>query len=135
MPRIARGPEGAAEAVLRPTGEPEAPLEAAAAAAGEFAAPPIKTMTSLPETRVVIRQQAIEVQHEARAARGFGGEHGIHAAGADVDAARGKGQCRVRQVEGDAGRVVDGERHRFGGRRRVMQRELHLLPGDVLDVD
>ena len=53
MPRMARGPDGAAEAECGAQGEPAAPLEAAAAAVGEAAAPPISRMTSLPETRVV----------------------------------------------------------------------------------
>jgi len=46
---MARGP---AAAELFGTGEPEAPLDAAAAVAGEATLVPIRTMTSLPDTRV-----------------------------------------------------------------------------------
>src|SRR3954471_372690 len=53
IPRIARGPVGAAEALERATGEPAAPDDAAAAADGEVLAPPIRRITSLPDTRVL----------------------------------------------------------------------------------
>ena len=132
MPRMARGPAGAE---LAATGEPEAPLEAAAAAAGEAAAPPIEDDDVVARNAGLIRQQAIEVEHEARAASGFRGEHGIDSAGANVDAARRKRERGVREVERDAGGIVDGERDRLARRRRVTQRQLHLLARDVLYVD
>ena len=135
MPRMARGPEGAAEAERGATGEPAAPLEAAAAAAGEAAAPPMSSDDVVAGHARRVRQQAIEVEHEARAARGFRGEHGIDATRANVDAARRQRERRVREIQRDARRIVDGERDRLGGRRRVMQRELQLLTGEVLHVD
>ena len=133
MPRMARGPEGAAEAE-RGAGEAEAALEGAAAEADPLLAPDEHDDVVAGNARL-IRQQAIEVQDETGAAGGFGGEDGIDPTHAHVDAARRDGQRGVREVERDACRVVDGERDRLSGRRRVTQGQLHLLPGDVLHVD
>ena len=48
------------------------------------------------------------------------------------DAQRERG---VRQIEGDARRLVDGERQRLGRRAAQVQLELHLLAGQRLNVD
>ena len=47
----------------------------------------------------------------------------------------GSASVGVRQVEGDARRIVDGERQRLGGRARQVQGELQLLAGQRLHVD
>jgi len=50
-------------------------------------------------------------------------------------AARGQRQHRVRQIEGDPRRLVDGEGHGLGGRSGQVQLELHLLARQGLHLD
>ena len=82
-----------------------------------------------------VRQQGVDIDDQARAAIGFGGQHRVDAAGAHVDAARGQRQRGVGQVERDARRLVDGEGQRLGRRAAHVQLELHLLTRQGLNVD
>ena len=84
---MARGPEGAADAVRGAEGEPAAPLEAAAAAAGRSRSATQQDDDVVTRDAHLIGHQAVEVEHQARAAGGFGGEDRIHSTGAHVDAA------------------------------------------------
>jgi hypothetical protein len=82
-----------------------------------------------------VRHQVVDVHDDARAAIRLGGEHGVDAAGAHVETARCESQGRVRQVERDARRLVDGEWQRLRGRTAQVQPELHLLTRQCLNVD
>jgi hypothetical protein len=82
----------------------------------------------------LVRHEPIEVQHEARAAVGLRGEDRIEARGADVDAAGRQRELRVRQIQRDARRVVDGEGQRLRSRCRHAQGQLELLPRERLHV-
>ncbi len=82
-----------------------------------------------------VRQQGLHVDDQAGAAVGLGRKHGIHAAGVHVEPPRRETQRRVRQVERDARRLVDGERQWFGSRAVQVQFELHLLTRQGLNVD
>ena len=110
----------------------------AAAAAVETAAPLLRGAPAPPPTRHddrvaldarFVRHQAVDVQHDARAAVRLGDVHGVEHALLHVDAARSHRDGRVGQIERDARRIVDGERER---RRRVIaepQRQLDLVAG------
>ena len=82
-----------------------------------------------------VGHQGVDVDDQARAAVGFGREHGVDAAGAHVDAPRCERERGVRQVERDARRLVDGERQGLGRRTVQVQLQLHLLAGQRLHVD
>ena len=82
-----------------------------------------------------VGDEAVQIHDDAGATARFGGEHGIDAAGAHVDAPRGQGQRRIRQVQGDARRLVDRECERLRCRSAQVQRELYLLAGERLHVD
>ncbi len=75
----------------------------------------------------LVGHEAIEVQHEASAVLRLGGEDRVETRGLHVDAPRRQRKRRVGQVEGNARRIVDGERQRRGGRPRQAHRELQLL--------
>ncbi len=64
----------------------------------------------------LIRHELVEIQHDARAVFRRRSHDGVESRGVNVDAARGQGEPRVRQIEGNSRRVVDGERQRL--RRR-----------------
>ena len=82
-----------------------------------------------------VGHQVVDIHDQAGAAIGLGRDHGVDTAGSYVDAARRKRQSRIRQVEGDARRLVDGERQGFRSRTAQVQLELHLLTRQGLDVD
>ncbi len=82
-----------------------------------------------------VGHQAVDIHDQARAAVGLGRDHGVDAAGTHVEAARRQRQGRIRQVERDARRLVDGERQRLGSRTAQVQLELHLLTRQGLNVD
>jgi hypothetical protein len=83
----------------------------------------------------VVRHQLVEVEHHAGAVLGLGRENGVEARGVHVDAPRRQRQRRARQVEGDARRVVDGERQRLRRRSGEVHDELQLLPSEGLHVN
>jgi len=77
----------------------------------------------------------IEIEYHTRAAIGFGRDHGVHAVGADIDAARGQRDARVGQVERDTRGLIDGEGERLGRRSGQMQGHLQLVGIEFLNVD
>ncbi len=130
MLRIPRGAAMAAEEV-------EVALARGAATPAAdcgFGAPSVTTML-LPSRRVSYgisrsRFSTRRVRSFASAARIVSRPAGLH-----VDAPGGQRQRRVRQVEGDARRVIDGERKRLGRRSRQAHRDLQLLTRQRLHVD
>jgi hypothetical protein len=82
----------------------------------------------------LVRQHVVKVQHQARAAIGFGGQHAVETAVAHVDAALGQSEPGVRQIEGNARGVVDGERQRLRCRAAGGHHQLHAVAGQRLHV-
>ena len=68
-------------------------------------------------------------------AAGLGSEDRVEARLAHVDAARSERELGLRQVEGNAGGIVDRERKGFGRGAREAESQLQLLPGQRLHVD
>jgi hypothetical protein len=82
-----------------------------------------------------VRHQAVDVQHDACAAVGFSDVDRVEHALLDVHATRGHRDCRGRQIECDARRVVyrEGQRRRCG--LAQTQCQLHFVAGGGLRLD
>ena len=82
-----------------------------------------------------IRDQAIEIEHHTGTACALCGHDGIEAGLVHIDAPRSQRQGRARQVQGNARRIVDGERQRLRCGTGEFELQLQALPGQRLHID